>query len=226
PPVANLDQLVLVTSIAQPQPNLLVLDKMIAICQHKGIEQIIVITKSDLADTKAMEKIYKDAGFEVYTVCNTTGEGVAAVKEALNGKISAFCGNSGVGKSSLLNSIDSRLTLDTAGISTKLGRGKHTTRSVELYKLENGGYVADTPGFSSVDLERYEIILKDEVQHCFREFEPYIEHCRYTGCSHITDRDCAVLKALAEGKISKERHQSYVSMYEASKQIKEWEHDR
>ncbi|MBR5485626.1 MAG: ribosome small subunit-dependent GTPase A [Oscillospiraceae bacterium] len=223
PPVANLDQLVLVSSIAQPQPNFLVLDKMIAICQHQNIEQIIVITKADLGDTSYMENLYRNAGFEVYTVCNKTGEGVEDVKNALQGKVSAFCGNSGVGKSSLLNAIDSRLSIDTAHISEKLGRGRHTTRHSELYKLENGGYIADTPGFSAVELERYEVILKDELQYCFREFEEYIHDCRFTGCSHTKEKGCAVLQAVEEGKIAKERHESYLAMYEVSKQIKEWE---
>lgn len=223
PPVANLDQLVLVCSIAQPQPNYLVLDKMTAICQHQNIDQVIVITKSDLGDTRPMEEIYRKAGFPVYTVCNETREGVDQVRQALEGKVSAFCGNSGVGKSSLLNAIDNRLALDTAHISQKLGRGRHTTRHVELYKLENGGYIADTPGFSAVDLERYEVILKEELQYCFREFEDYIPHCRFTGCSHTREKGCAVLEAVEQGKIAAERHESYLAMYEVSKQIKEWE---
>ena len=145
------------------------------------------------------------------------------LQQAMQGKISAFCGNSGVGKSSLLNRIDQRLDLSTAQTSRKLGRGRHTTRHVQLYPVEGGGYIADTPGFSSMDLERYETILKDQLQYCFREFDPYLDQCRFTGCSHTKEKGCAVLEAVAKGEISASRHESYCRLYEEAKQIKEWE---
>ena len=144
--------------------------------------------------------------------------------ELLRGRLSAFTGNSGVGKSTFLNLICPDLHLKTSDISQKLGRGRHTTRHVELYPIrEIGAYVADTPGFSSMDLLRYDLILKDQLQYCFREFEPYLSQCRFTGCSHTVEKGCAVLKALEEGKIEKSRHDSYVEMYREVKDLKDWE---
>ena len=223
PPLANLDQLVLVVSIADPAPNTLVLDKLIAIAEFQHIEPVLVITKQDLKDPEPFADIYRKAGFSVAVVCSPTGQGVEQVKELLAGKFSAFCGNSGAGKSSLLNALDERFSIDTGDISQKLGRGRHTTRHVEIYKLDNGALVADTPGFSAVDMEKMQIIRKDELQHCFREFEPYLNDCRFTGCSHTKEKGCAVLKAMEEGKIAPERHESYKIFYEQAKQIKEWE---
>lgn len=153
PPLANLDQLVLVVSIADPAPNAFVLDKLIAIAEYQEIEPIIVITKCDLADPEEFAQIYRKAGFTVLEIKSLQHEGIESVMEILKDKTSAFCGNSGAGKSTLLNAIDPRLSLDTGDISQKLGRGRHTTRHVELYELPSGGFVADTPGFSAVDLE-------------------------------------------------------------------------
>ena len=223
PPLANLDQLVFVCSAADPAPNLFVLDSMIAICEKKGIAPFIVFTKKDLADLGSLVNIYREAGFPVAEVCGITGEGTQTVLEALAGKISAFTGNSGAGKSTLLNAIDPRLGLATARISEKLGRGRHTTRHVELYRLENGGWAADTPGFSAMDYQRFEIILKGELSDCFREFAPFQGDCRFTGCSHTAEKGCAVRQALADGKISQSRYESYCAMYERAKNIKEWE---
>ena len=151
PPLANLDQLVLVVSIADPAPNAFVLDKLIAIAEYQKIEPVIVITKCDLADPKEFADIYRKAGFAVYETRTLEHQGIQAVMEMLKDKTSAFCGNSGAGKSTLLNAIDPRLSLDTGDISQKLGRGRHTTRHVELFELPQGGFVADTPGFSAVD---------------------------------------------------------------------------
>ncbi|MBS7175480.1 MAG: ribosome small subunit-dependent GTPase A, partial [Clostridiales bacterium] len=146
------------------------------------------------------------------------------VKELLRGKVCAFTGNTGVGKSSFLNRLAPQLALKTANISQKLGRGRHTTRHVELFRLEElDCYVADTPGFSTMDLARYDVILKEDLQYCFREFAPYLSDCRFTGCSHTVEKGCAVLKALDEGKIEPSRHESYKALYEEAKQIKEWE---
>lgn len=223
PPLANLDQLVLVVSIADPAPNAFVLDKLIAIAEYQEIEPIIVITKCDLADPEEFAQIYRKAGFIVLETKSLQHEGIESVMEILKDKTSAFCGNSGAGKSTLLNAIDPRLSLDTGDISQKLGRGRHTTRHVELYELPSGGFVADTPGFSAVDLEKFQIILKDELAGCFREMRQYEGKCRFRGCSHTKEAGCAVLEAVKNGEISQSRHQSYLNLYELAKNIKEWE---
>lgn len=223
PPLSNLDQLVLVSSAAQPFPNLSVLDRMIAICEKKGIEPILVFTKGDLGDTGSLAELYRRAGFRTVRVCCPTGEGVEEVKALLAGRISAFTGNSGVGKSTLLNAIAPRLGLQTADISLKLGRGRHTTRHVELFAIPGDGWVADTPGFSAMDYQRFEVILKNELESCFREFAPYLGECQFTGCSHTAEKGCAVRQALAAGEISQSRYESYCAMYQEAKNIKEWE---
>lgn len=223
PPLANLDQLVLVVSIADPAPNAFVLDKLIAIAEYQQIEPVIVITKCDLADPERFAEIYRKAGFSVYETESLEHRGIEAVMEMLRDKTSAFCGNSGAGKSTLLNAIDPRLSLDTGDISQKLGRGRHTTRHVELFELPSGGFVADTPGFSAVDLEKFQVILKDELAGCFREMRPYEGKCRFRGCSHTKEAGCAVLEAVKNGEISQSRHQSYLNLYELAKNIKEWE---
>ena len=223
PPLANLDQLLLVVSVADPQPNLLVLDKLIAIAEHKKIEPLLIVTKTDLGEWETLAALYEKAGFQVFCTGLDQDSDLAMLRRSMEGKISAFCGNSGVGKSSLLNRIDSRLDLSTAQISQKLGRGRHTTRHVQLYPVSGGGYIADTPGFSSMDLERYEVILKEQLQYCFREFGPHLNQCRFTGCSHTKEKGCAVLAAMKEGEIASSRHDSYCTLYEAAKNIKEWE---
>ena len=223
PPLANLDQLFLVVSVADPQPNLLVLDKLIAIAEHKKIEPLLIVTKNDLGEWETLAALYEKAGFQVFCTGLDQDSDLAMLRRSMEGKISAFCGNSGVGKSSLLNRIDSRLDLSTAQISQKLGRGRHTTRHVQLYPVSGGGYIADTPGFSSMDLERYEVILKEQLQYCFREFGPHLNQCRFTGCSHTKEKGCAVLAAMEEGEIASSRHDSYCTLYEAAKNIKEWE---
>ena len=224
PPVSNLDQLIFVVSVCDPYPNTLVLDKLIAIAEYKKIEPVIVLTKTDMQSGESLYYCYTSAGLRTFLVSAHDPETAKPVKKLLAGKISAFTGNSGVGKSTLLNNIDPRLSLETSDISKKLGRGRHTTRHVELYKLDNGGYVADTPGFSAMDMDRYEIIFKDDLQYCFREFEPYLGKCQFYGCSHTAEKGCAVLEALREGNIQKSRHESYLSMYEDAKKLKEWEY--
>ncbi len=226
PPLSNLDQLIFVVSVCDPRPNLLVLDKLIAIAEYKKIEPIIVITKVDMDDGADLYEIYQKAGFQTFMLSNLDQESAAPIKALLKGKISAFTGNSGVGKSSLLNNIDPRLSLETGDISKKLGRGKHTTRSVELFRLPDGGYVADTPGFSAMETDRYEVIFKNDLQDCFREFKPYLGHCYFNGCAHLSDRGCAVTEALQKGEITKSRHESYCAMYEEAKKIKEWEYHK
>ncbi|MBQ9518208.1 MAG: ribosome small subunit-dependent GTPase A [Eubacterium sp.] len=224
PPLANLDQLFIVSSFVDPKINTLIIDKMVAIAEYKHIEPVIVLTKIDLeVDYQQYIDIYENAGFKVILCNNTTGEGSAEVRALLKGKISAFCGNTGVGKSSLLNQIFPDLELETGETSKKLGRGKHTTRHCELFKTD-GGYIADTPGFSSLDIERCEKIYKEDLPLCFREFEPYIDDCKFnTNCSHINDKGCKVVEAVESGKIAKSRHESYVAMYNEVKDIKEWQ---
>lgn len=224
PPLANIDQLFIVSSVVDPSINTFVLDRLIAIAELKSIEPIIVITKTDLSDKyDDYVKIYSDAGFKVIVCDNSNGTGSEEVKNLLTGKISAFTGNSGVGKSTLLNNISPELELQTGQTSKKLGRGKHTTRHCQLYKV-NGGYVADTPGFSALDFERCEKIYKEDLPYCFREFVPYIDKCKFlTNCSHTGDKGCAVVKAVEDGLISHQRYNNYVQLYNEVKDIKEWE---
>lgn len=223
PPLANLDQLFIVSSTVEPAVNTFIIDRMIAIAEYKNIEPIVVFTKIDLDDSYLeYEEIYRRSGFKTVLCCNEDGRGAEEVRALLRGKISAFTGNTGVGKSSLLNAIDERLALKTGETSRRLGRGKHTTRHCELYKV-NGGYVADTPGFSSLDLERCERILKDELFDCFREFEPFFGKCKFSTCAHINEKGCAVCEAVKAGEIQKSRHDSYVQLYNEVKDIKEWE---
>lgn len=224
PPLANLDVLVFVASICEPAPNLLILDKFIAVAEYKNIKPMVVITKIDKQEPNEYLNIYNKSGIDVFAVDNITGKGSDEVKQALMGKFSAFTGNTGVGKSSLLNNIFPELDLATNEISKKLGRGKHTTRHVELYKLNDGGYIADTPGFSSFDTNRYDIILKEDLAGCFKEFKPYVNKCRFQDCSHTKEKGCAVIEAVENGEIARSRHESYLSMYEQAKQIKEWEY--
>ncbi len=224
PPLANLDLMLFIASVVQPQPDTLLLDKFIAVCEYKRIDPAVVITKTDLGDCGYIKQIYEKAGIPVFCVDNTTGEGSAKVLDYVSGKLCAFTGNSGVGKSSLLNNMFPQLKLNTAQISRKLGRGKHTTRTVELYKLPGGGYIADTPGFSTFETNRYDIIFKDKLAGCFREFAEYESDCRFRDCSHTTELGCAVIEAVKAGRIAPSRHESYVAMYSDAAQINEWEH--
>ncbi len=224
PPIANLDRIFMIVSVCEPPPNLLVLDKFLAMSEYKEIEPVIIITKCDLQDPRQLAAIYRNAGFTVKTVSNLTGGFSEEIKTLLQDSVSAFTGNTGVGKSSFLNALYPQFQLETAQISKKLGRGRHTTRHVELYKLEDiHAYVADTPGFSSMDLMQYDIILKEQLQYCFREFTPYLGECKFTGCSHTVEKGCVVLQALQEGRLEATRHQSYVELYHQAKNIKEWE---
>ncbi len=224
PQLANLDYLVLVNSVCEPSPNLLLIDKFIAIAEYKGIEPVVVFTKIDKKSANELISIYNKVGVKVFSADNTTGKGSSELKELLKGKLSAFAGNTGVGKSSLLNNLFPGLNLDTGEVSKKLGRGKHTTRCVELFKLTEGGYIADTPGFSSFDTNKYDIIFKDELASCFREFSDFIGKCKFQNCYHISEPGCEVINAVNKGVISKSRHESYVKMFEEAKSLKEWEH--
>lgn len=225
PPVANVDRLFIVSSVCEPKPVLLIIDRLTALAVNQGIEPVVVFTKNDLENADEYVEIYKKAGIKVYAVSCVTGEGVENVKAELAGHISAFCGNSGVGKSSLLNAIDPELALKTGEISDKLGRGRHTTRHSELFKVE-GGYVADTPGFSSFETDETELILKDDLPYAFREFEPYLGQCKFTSCLHVKDKGCRIIQAVQDGDIPISRHESYCSMMEQAKNINVWELNR
>lgn len=222
PPVANVDRLFIAASVCEPKPVPLVIDRLTAIAVNKCVEPVVLFTKCDLAEARDLVAVYQKAGIVCFPVCAKTGEGVERVREELKGHISAFCGNSGVGKSTLLNAVFPCLSLKTGEISDKLGRGRHTTRESELFKVE-GGYVADTPGFSSFDLEETEIITKDELPFAFPEFEPYMGTCKFSTCLHVKDKGCGIIKAVENGEIPKSRHESYCAMMEQAKSIKEWE---
>lgn len=223
PPLANLDYLVFVTSTCEPAPNLTLLDKFLAIAEFKGIKSIIAVTKLDLQKNASLKDIYKNSGAEFLEIDYDEPASYMKLYDMLAGKVSAFTGNTGVGKSTLLNHIDKKLGLKTGEISQKLGRGRHTTRNVELYKLDNGGYIADTPGFSTFETQKYDIIMKDKLAGCFPEFNKYEGKCRFPNCAHIKEKGCAVLEAVKQGNIPKSRHDSYAEMYEEAKNIKEWE---
>lgn len=222
PPVANVDKLFIVSSVCEPKPVLLIIDRLTALAAVKNIEPIVVFTKNDLDDPSDYISIYQKAGIKAFSVSCVNGEGVDLIKEELKGCVSAFCGNTGVGKSSLLNAIDPALALKTGEISDKLGRGRHTTRHSEMIKVE-GGYVADTPGFSSFDTEENEIILKEDLPYAFKEFVDYLGECKFSSCLHMKDKGCRILQAVNDGDIPVSRHESYCSMMEEAKNIKEWE---
>ena len=223
PPVANLDLLAVVASVTDPSPNTLVMDKMIALAEINGIEPVIVITKTDLKAPDALEEIYRRAGFAVFVVSAQAPESIEPLRKVLSGKLSAFTGNSGVGKSSLLNRLDPRLSRETGETSKKLGRGRHTTRTTVLYRQPGGGYIADTPGFSSIEFERTQMIRKEALSGCFREFDAYFGKCRYGSCTHMGEDGCAVGQAVREGRIPPSRLESYQAIYREVKDWKEWE---
>ncbi len=222
PTVANVDRLYIVASSVDPSPNLSVIDRMTVIAEHKGAEPVIVFNKADLRNIEELSEVYLKAGFQTFIVSAKTGEGIAELKDSFSGKLCVLTGNSGVGKSSLLNLVFPDAGLSTGEISDKLGRGRHTTRAVELLKTGNGGYIADTPGFSILDFVN-EGLLKDELAGCFREFAPYLSGCRFTTCSHTKENGCAILAAVERGEIPKSRHDSYFEMYNELKNVNEWE---
>lgn len=223
PPVANIERLFIVTSIKDPVPNRLIIDKTIAAAIVKDIEPVLVISKADMAETETLSALYKKAGIKTYTVSSVNNEGVEEIRKELCGGISVFTGNSGVGKSSLINALFGDLNLNTGEISKKLGRGKHTTRHVELYEIGENSYVADTPGFSTMDMQRYELDDKDKIIFGFPDLEKYSLSCKFTSCSHTGEKGCAVSKAVEEGLVSSERHESYITMYNEVKDIKQWQ---
>lgn len=222
PALSNIDLLIAVVSAAPPVTDTFLIDKVIAIAENKNISPMVVINKIDINSGDKLFEIYKQAGIDVLKVSANTGEGVSELKDKLKGKISAFAGNSGVGKSSLLNRLIPDFSAQVGNISDRIGRGKHTTRHIELVPFE-GGYIADTPGFSSFDTEQMDLVLREDLQYAFREFEPYIGECKFTGCAHVKEKGCAILQAVENGEISQSRHESYKKLYESVKDLKKWE---
>ena len=221
PAVANLDLIVIVATEASPKTDPFLIDKVIAIAENKGIEPCVVLNKCDLDPSGTLYRTYQKVGIPVFRVSAQTGEGLAALRAYLQGKAAAFAGNSGVGKSSLLNCLIPDFGAETGAISDRIGRGKHTTRHVELVPYQ-GGYIADTPGFSSFDTEQMDLVLREDLQYAFREFEPYLMQCQFTGCAHVKEKGCAIRAAVAAGEIPQSRYDSYVKLYESVKDLKEW----
>ena len=222
PMVANIDQMVIVASGAIPVTDPFLIDRMAALAEWKGCEVLICFNKCDLDRAEELAALYRQTGFLTLQVSAETGEGIPELAAAIAGKVSAFTGNSGVGKSSILNAIQPDFRLRVGEVSERLGRGRHTTRHVELFPVGRG-LVADTPGFSSFDMEQTAPIPKEELAGAFREFAPYLDQCRFQGCAHVKELGCAVREALAGGKIAPSRHKSYVRLYEQAKEIPEWE---
>ena len=221
PPIANVNKAIIVFAIKNPNPNLSLLDRFIVLAEREYLEIVIVLTKSDLATDEELEKlknIYEVSGYKVIPVSNNKELNIDKVKEELKGNIVVFAGPSGVGKSTLLNNIDSKFQLQTGEVSDKIKRGKHTTRHAELLKLECGGMVADTPGFSSLTLDDIE---ENELKDYFIEFENFSDECKFGGrCMHENEPACGVKNAVEENKISKERYESYLQLLNEKRQGK------
>lgn len=223
PAVANIDALVFVAANTNPVTDPFLIDRVSVIAEEADCDLIVCINKTDIDPADELYAIYTGAGFETLRTSTVTGEGIPELKAALKGKICAFTGNSGVGKSSILNSIVPEFNIEVAAVSNKLGRGKHTTRHVELYDIGDDTFIADTPGFASFDIEMMQTIDKRELQHDFRDFKMYIGNCRFNDCAHLKEPGCAVTEALQIGDIMPSRYQSYKRLYELSAQNNFWE---
>ena len=223
PAVANVDALVIFAANANPVTEPFLIDRVAAIAGDREVKVYICINKCDLDPAVDLERIYRNARFPVIMTSAATGEGIEELRSLIKGKLTAFTGNSGVGKSSILNRLCPELALPTGEVSEKLGRGRHTTRHVELYRLEEDTFVADTPGFSSFDTDQMDVILKENLQYAFPDFGAYIGKCQFHDCSHRKEPGCAVTAALAAGEIEATRYDSYLRLYEKSSQVKLWE---
>lgn len=223
PAVANVDQIVIIASAAVPQTDPYLIDRLSAIAALKNCGVVVVLNKCDLDRADRLYQIYRAAGFPTVRVSAETGEGLDELTGLIAGKLSAFTGNSGVGKSSILNALDPEFQLQVGEISEALGRGRHTTRHIELFRLRCGAEVVDSPGFASFDSEELDLELKHRLPEAFPDFAPYLDGCRFVGCSHTKEKGCAVLEALRDGKLQQSRHESYLRLYEELKPLKEWE---
>lgn len=223
PAVANVDGLVIFAANVNPVTEPFLIDRVAAIAGDQDVPVYICVNKCDLDPALDLVRIYRKAGFKVLCTSAETGEGMDALRTLLQGKLMAFTGNTGVGKSSVLNALCPELNLPTGTVSEKLGRGRHTTRHVELYCIGQDTFVADTPGFASFDTEQMDVILKENLQYAFPDFAPYIGKCQFHDCSHRKEPGCAVLQALTDGEIEQTRYDSYLRLYEKSSQIKTWE---
>ena len=223
PAVANIDQLVVIASGAIPRTDPFLIDRVASIAALKDCGVVVVLNKCDLDGADDLYAIYTAAGFPTLRVSAETGEGIEGLKPLIAGKLSAFTGNSGVGKSSILNTLDSEFHIQVGDVSQALGRGRHTTRHVELFHLSCGADVVDSPGFSSFETDELNLELKHHLPETFVEFRPYLDQCRFVGCSHTKEKGCAVLEAVRAGKIQKSRHMSYIRLYEELKPLREWQ---
>ena len=223
PAVANVDALVVFAANVNPVTEPFLIDRVSVIAGDQNVPVYICINKCDLDPAVDLVRIYENAGFPVIRASAETGEGVEQLRQMIRGKLTAFTGNTGVGKSSMLNALCPALHLATGQVSEKLGRGRHTTRHVQLYCLEENTYVADTPGFSSFDTEQMDVLLKENLQYAFPDFAPHLGRCRYHDCSHRAEPDCCVRAAVEAGSIEKTRYDSYLRLYEKAEQVKLWE---
>ena len=223
PAVANLDLLVLLASEVIPVTEPFLVDRITAIAGSQCVEVVIVVNKTDLSGEGELARIYRRAGYQVVCTSAVTGQGIEELRALIAGKVVALSGNSGVGKSSILNRLAPSLCLPIGEVSDKLGRGRHTTRHIQLFSLPDGTYVADTPGFSSFDTEQMEVILKENLQYAFPDFAPFLGKCQFHDCAHLRELGCAVTAALARGEIEPSRYESYRRLYEIAKERKAWE---
>ncbi len=223
PNVANIDKLFIVSSYSTPSPNTYIIDKITAIARYNDIEPIIVFNKADMGDFSNFESIYKKSGFKTYVVSAKTGKGMDKLLAELSDSICAFTGNSGVGKSSILNYIFGNQIIATGEVSEKLGRGRHTTRHIEAYHLENGGFVVDTPGFSAIEHDVDDYNFKECLAECFYDFGDRISGCKFSSCTHTREAGCKVLEAVKKGEIEATRHASYAEIFNELKDLKPWE---
>ena len=223
PAAANIDQLVIIASGAIPVTDPFLIDRIAAIAALKETEVLLVLNKCDLDEAQELYRVYSGSAIRVIRTSAVTGEGMEELRNAIAGKLNVFTGNSGVGKSSILNALEPQFDLPVGEVSKALGRGRHTTRHTEMFSLGEETWVIDTPGFSSFDTQEMDWELKTHLPETFLEFAPYLDQCRFVGCNHIKEKGCAVLQAVKEGEIPISRHRSYVRLYEELKELKEWE---
>ncbi len=222
PAVANIDQVLLVFAIARPEPHFNLLDRFLVMMEGKDLPVVLCFNKSDLVDDEKVEEIrsiYEPAGYPLIFVSAEQNENIEEVKEALRGKTTAIAGPSGVGKSSIINILQPEANMETGSISRKIERGKHTTRHSEIFPIDESSYIMDTPGFSSLYINDFE---KEDLKYHFPDFAPYEGQCKFNGCDHVHEPDCAVKQAIRDGKIHRSRYKSYLEMYEEIKNTRRY----